>query len=249
MHLANYLICTHPRSGSNYLCELLSSTGKMGQPAEYFHEANLQNAGLSARNPTDLAKRFDWMMHNKASDNGVVGAKLFIFDLPQLASAGLLAKFAGFRFVFLQRRDKLSQAISIRKALKTGRLTSDHTTPDTPVDYDYADIRLRILRAIQAEKGWQAFFSANGINPMHCLYEDLAAEPQVIIDRIAASIGLPSGAAIDPKKLRLKVQRDATSNVWRDRFLAESAEQEPDLHNFCKARIVAADRPLASVGA
>lgn len=239
MQLANYVVCTHPRSGSNYLCELLTSTGGMGNPVEYFHEANLQKSGLSSKNPADLEKRFNWVMQNTATDNGVAGVKLFIFDLPQLASAGILKSFSRFRFVFLQRRDKLSQAISIRKALNTGRLTSAHPASIPPVDYDYNDIRLRIARTVQAERDWQAFFRTNGIAPVHCLYEDLAAAPQVIVDRIAGAIGLPSGAPIDPGKLRLKVQRDATSRAWQDRFLAESAEREPDLHAFCKARIAA----------
>ncbi len=219
------------------MCELLASTGLLGNPVEYFHEANLQKSGLSPKNPADLRERFDWMMQNTATDNGVVGAKLFIFDLQHLASAGMLEKFANFKFLYLQRRDKLSQAISIRKALITGRLTSAQPTSSALVNYDYHDIRLRIIRTVQAERGWEAFFRSNGITPVRCVYEGLAAAPQVVVDRIAAAIGLPSGPPINSARLQLKVQRDATNRAWQDRFLTECAEREPDLHTFCTARL------------
>lgn len=234
---ANYVICTHPRSGSNYLCELLTSTSLMGSPAEYFHEGNLQKHGLTSHNPEHLRDRYRHVVENTASANGVIGIKLFIFDLPNVHSAGLLEKLRDYSFVFLQRRDKLAQAISIRRALESGKMTSEHSSSLAPVDYDYDDIKLRIVRAIKAEQDWQAFFRDNAITPVLCLYEELAASPQVMVDRIARSIGLSSGAPINPDKLWLRVQRDATSLGWRDRFLAEAAQRDPDLHEFCRARL------------
>jgi LPS sulfotransferase NodH len=39
-----YAICTSARSGSNWLCYLLSSTGQLGHPREYFNvEARRRN--------------------------------------------------------------------------------------------------------------------------------------------------------------------------------------------------------------
>ena len=32
-----YAICTAPRSGSNFLCQLLAGTGLLGRPLEYFN--------------------------------------------------------------------------------------------------------------------------------------------------------------------------------------------------------------------
>jgi LPS sulfotransferase NodH len=32
----SYLVCATPRTGSNFLCEVLSSTGVAGYPGEYF---------------------------------------------------------------------------------------------------------------------------------------------------------------------------------------------------------------------
>ncbi|MGP8122502.1 MAG: Stf0 family sulfotransferase [Xanthobacteraceae bacterium] len=32
-----YAICTMPRSGSNFLCQLLASSGCLGRPLEYFN--------------------------------------------------------------------------------------------------------------------------------------------------------------------------------------------------------------------
>lgn len=237
MRFANYLICTHPRSGSNYLCELLSSTGVLGNPAEYFHEGNLQQAGLTSRKAEDLRGRFETVIQDSRTQNGVIGIKLFHFDLPALQKAGLLARLGGFKFVFLRRQDKLAQAISIRKALLTGHLTSDHPSSGAPLEYDYEDIKLRILRTIRAEREWQAFFQANAITPLPCLYEKLVASPQPAVDAIAKAVGISSEAPIDKGRLRLKVQRDSLSGEWRDRFLADAARLDPDLHRYCADRL------------
>ncbi|TPL71848.1 hypothetical protein FJ941_28635 [Mesorhizobium sp. B2-3-13] len=35
--MRGYSICTSPRSGSNFLCQHLSSTGVLGHPLEYFN--------------------------------------------------------------------------------------------------------------------------------------------------------------------------------------------------------------------
>jgi trehalose 2-sulfotransferase len=130
----------------------------------------------------------------------------------------------------------LSQAISIRKALSTGLLRSDQAATHVAIDYDYKDIKLRLIRAIKADREWQSFFYNNAITPVNCLYERLSKTPQLAVDRIARSIGLPSGAPIDPDRLRLKVQRDASSAAWRDRFIEEARTKDPELQRYCDER-------------
>lgn len=239
MPLANYLICTHPRSGSNFLCELLASTGKMGEPAEYFHEANMQRSGLSVRNKDDIVARFDFVKRQKSSANGVFGIKLFFFDLESLRGSRIFNHFGNFQFIFLERRDKLLQAISIRKALHSGQLRSDTEAARPQAEYDYEDIRLRLLRSLRADQNWLSFFRLNGIDPVICIYEQLALEPESNVDRIAKAIGLETPVRIDTTRLRLRVQRDSSSLAWRDRFLAEAAVNDPRLHQFCIERLSA----------
>src|SRR4051794_11021098 len=47
--LLGYLVCATPRSGSTLLCELLTSTGVAGRPAEYFEELRATSLPRQAR--------------------------------------------------------------------------------------------------------------------------------------------------------------------------------------------------------
>ncbi len=239
----NYLICTHPRSGSNYFCELLSSTGELGHPADYFHEGHLQLSGLTSSKKADLEAQLTHVMQATPTANGVVGIKLFFFDVPALQAAGIMDRLSAFRCIFLQRRDKLAQAISIRKTLMSGQLTSHHAHSGKDADYDYDDIRLRIVRTLRAEQGWRAFFRTRGIQPFMCCYEDLAETPRPIIDKVATFVGLSKPVAIQSEKLTLQVQRDASSREWHARFLVEAGRRDPELQAFCAARMTNATYP------
>lgn len=231
MHPKRYVICTHPRSGSNYFCELLKSTRKLGYPDEYFHTMNLKRAGLNPDSAADLARQYQYLIDQTSTDNGVVGLKLFYFDIHRLENARLLDGLSNFTHFWLLRKDKVAQAISIRRALNTGQLTSDHPASNVLVDYDYQDIRLRLLRVIQAEKNWAIFFESRGIKPIYVSYEELAADPQHIIDKVTDALGMSDATFIDTSALRLKVQRDAVNQEWHARFIKEARQRDPRLIN------------------
>ena len=120
-----YVVCSTQRSGSTYLCRLLSSTGVAGNPQEYFEAraetgspphpgyflAGLPRTGAGIRDdvrPTDAPEYSDlrsidgWEEHLErtfrlgTTDNGVFGAKLMWNQLPDLEQhAAALPEFAG----------------------------------------------------------------------------------------------------------------------------------------------------------
>lgn len=232
--LGNYLVCTHPRSGSNYFCQLLNSTGRLGHPAEYFHAGHLKSLGMSADDARDMRRQMDHFHGSMATPNGVLAAKMFWFDFQRLAKMGLANVFKDYEFVFLERRDKLGQAISIRKARLTGKLTSEMHLPSVAVDFDFEDIRLRLLRLIRAENSWRAFFQENAIRPVHCVYEVLVGNPQAAVDSVAQAVGLRDVASVDAARITLRIQRDASSAAWRERFMDLAREADPVLWRYCR---------------
>ena len=234
-----YIVCTHPRSGSTVFCQMLASTGKLGNPDEYFSQRHLQRAGVTAASADGLPEYVTNFQRQTASPNGVAASKMFWFDLEPLIRIGVADRFASYRFVFLQRKDKLAQAISIRRAWLTGITRSDRGTSSAPETYDYADIKLRLTRLLNAEANWRAFFDAKTLKPVDCVYEDIMQDPQAAVDRIAQSLGLTDRALIAPDQVTLRIQRDGISKAWHDRFLAEACATDPEVWALFQRRDVA----------
>jgi LPS sulfotransferase NodH len=224
-----YVIATHPRSGSNYFCQLLSSTGVLGRPDEFFTSGYLVNEGLDPADPASLEETMRRFETNSLTGNGIRAVKLFWFDVQPLARVGLLDRFNGLAWVRLERNDKLAQAVSVSRALRTGNLTSQMTKAETDLSFDYADIRLRLQRLRRMEQQWQGFFDHAGITPLEVRYEDVSADPQHQVDRLATVLGIEGGATIDPELVSLRVQRDAVNFDWAARFREQAEREEPEL--------------------
>jgi LPS sulfotransferase NodH len=224
-----YLVCTHPRAGSTYFCQLLASTGKLGTPAEYFNEGYMLRRFADPGNLAHLPGQFAYFLDHAATANGVRGCKMFWFDLQRLARANLLHRFRGYRFVLLERGDKLAHAISVSRALQSGKLRADMTQSDEHARYDYSHIRLRLVRLLDAEDRWRGSLAEVAADAVHCLYEDLMDDPQRAVDHVAEAVGLGEPAPIDPAQVSVRVQRDARSSEWYARFAAEAQANDPEL--------------------
>src|ERR1700687_5667641 len=99
-----YAICTSGRSGSNLLCQYLSSTGMLGNPLEYFNGAGRRMLGQPDY-PDDPARQIDWILTAGATPNGIYGVKIFPAQFDQVEKAirwtEMLPNLA---FVLLRRR-------------------------------------------------------------------------------------------------------------------------------------------------
>ncbi len=117
----SYAIVTTPRSGSTFLCDLLQKSNLAGYPAEHL------------RRPAEVLARycqFDYirymkiLMTRRVTPNKVFGTKLISHFLINYREEGL--GFDSFfktyfnKIIYLQRRDKVAQAISLYLAKTTG---------------------------------------------------------------------------------------------------------------------------------
>src|SRR5437763_14993914 len=71
--MRNYIICATARSGSNWLCELLASTGVAGRPEEHLWDP-------PGSLPVPLAKRRPRVLRAGTSSHGVFGLKLLPYQ-------------------------------------------------------------------------------------------------------------------------------------------------------------------------
>lgn len=220
-----YVLCATPRSGSNFLCQLLTSTGRLGRPLEYFNGPARRRLGWDGY-PDDPHAQRAMVLSEGATANGCYGVKLF----PSQADTAQGADWAGLpnlAFVHLRRRDLLGQAISWARGELTGQYRA--CTPGRgPAVYDPDRIQARLADIVREEARWSLFFARTGLEPLRLVYEQVTADPQAAVDAVAAAVGV-APARCDPAAVDLVVQRDELSAAWRARFLAErGARREVD---------------------
>jgi LPS sulfotransferase NodH len=224
MVIANrgYAICTTPRSGSNFLSQLLTSTGVLGRPLEYFNgpaRRVLDHPDF----PDDPEAQLAAIPRLGATPNGIYGLKLFMSQFDQVAQTRWPCRLPGLSFVYLERRDVLGQAISWARAEQTGQYRSTSSVMAQPT-YDPALIRARLSMLLVEQARWRDYFAVNAVTPLCLLYEDVARAPAPAVEAVSRLMGLTDPPRIDPERIDLAIQRDALNDDWRARFVAEHAD-------------------------
>lgn len=211
-----YVICSEHRSGSTFLCELLSSTGVLGYPDEFFRDPmfDLQ----LERDPALLQD----ILQRASTPNKVFGIKVFSnqFDI---TSRLRWAELPGLTFIHLERRDLLGQAISYVKALQTGRYLPGETARGKP-NYDRKAIDRHLRRMSDGQLRWRRYFARNGIDPLWLVYEEMIADPEAALAAVADRMGVNVPKKLDTSAVNLVPLRDEISEAWRIRFIEESRD-------------------------
>jgi LPS sulfotransferase NodH len=161
-----------------------------------------------------------------ATPNGIYGLKVFPSQhdvvAPTCAWTSLLPNL---KFLWLQRRDLLGQAISATRVVQTGQFRA--TVPATAApEYDAHLIRQHLATTVRDQARWALFFARTAISPLPVFYEDVVADPQTVVDRIAAFIDVKQRAVIRSEVIELNIQRDALTEEWRARFLQEEGGRD-----------------------
>jgi LPS sulfotransferase NodH len=214
--LFGYALCTTPRAGSNFLGQILQSTGVLGRPLEYLNGPARRRLGWE-NYPDDPAAQLRIVLGEGATGNGCYGLKIFPSQADR--APGWAEALPGLSFVHLRRRDLLGQAISWARAEQTGQYRSTSRARAEPV-YDAARIQARLADIVREEARWSLFFARTARRPVRLVYEKVTADPQKAADAVARAVRLDPApchlAGVD-----LHIQRDALNEDWRARFLAE----------------------------
>ncbi len=216
-----YMIAASHRSGSTWLALKLWNCGGGGAPWEYFNE--LYNLGpLAVRFGAKTATEYLAALYrHRVSENGVFGVKVLTPQLPLfqtcLREAG--DDVSAFKIIFLDRRDKIRQAISYARAVQTEQWSSLANERRTS-DYNPVLLKRSYVMLWKHTAFWRQVFGALGTKPLVVFYEDLEADIEHEVRRIEeyleiklriGNVGLPS----------LVRQRDMVTEEWADRFVAE----------------------------
>ncbi|HET9160583.1 MAG TPA: Stf0 family sulfotransferase [Caulobacteraceae bacterium] len=222
-----YAICSEPRSGTTWLTYLLSSTGVLGHPREYFNPTNEAVRDIEGYGPDRM---IETVLTRGRTDNGVYAVKVFTdtFDNPAQPWAKTLPNLS---FVHFEREDLLGQAISWAKAVQTGLyLATDEKLGEA--HYDQAAITWFLVEGARRQARWRLFFARNGLEPLRLTYSGLTADPVGAVHAVARLVQVEP-PSVDPAKAATKVQRDDVSEAWRQRYQREMGDlarlDEPDV--------------------
>lgn len=220
-----YAVCTLPRSGSNHFCDVLSGTGLLGRPREYFN-GHARRRYDDPGYPDEPGQQVDRILTMGATPNGVYGLKIFpgLHDLvaPHIRWTQVLPNLT---FVRFRRRDVLGQALSWVRAAQTGRFrAADPATGEA--FYDADAIAQRVRQICQRGARWDMFFARTGIEPLEIAYEDALRDPQAAVASVARAVGLGDGPEIVLQPSSFRLQRDGLSAEWRARFIAERGDRD-----------------------
>lgn len=217
-----YAICAVPRSGSNFLCQLLAATGVLGRPLEYFNGPARRTLD-HPRYPDDPHAQVAAIQTLGATTNGVYGVKLFPEQFRAVQQAGWTEALPSLSFVRLERRDRLGQALSWARALQTGQYRSNSPAGEHDAVYDPDLIQQCLSNIVRDEARWRHWFARTGVEALSLDYEALVADPAAAVRSIAALVGVEAPAP-DLRRVDLRRQRDGQTDRWRARFLSERGD-------------------------
>jgi LPS sulfotransferase NodH len=236
----SYFLCATPRSGSSLLCELLASTKVAAWPAEYFWRGDeafwRERWGISDGDDFIAAA-----LNAGTASYGVFGAKVMWDHLDNLATKARIASgnaadplpellarlFPNLRYVWVTRRDRLRQAISLARALETdvwARRPGDAVAPAVDATVDVARIERLRNDLEQQDRGWLAYFESAGVRPITVVYEELAADPRGATLALLRDLGLSLPRRRSVPEPVIRPQADEITDEWVERFVRATGD-------------------------
>jgi LPS sulfotransferase NodH len=245
---SSVFICHTYRCGSTLLCDALSSTGVAGYAEEYFPELAPDGTlfvatGAALRDPDTW--RFDWTAGSfedclervrtlGTSQNGVFATKLKWRNMPYLAEMlGALPErgelsvaehlntlFPNLQYVWVTRRHKVRQAVSLVKARQTRQWKATTAQPQQsdPTQYNFLLVDLALREIVRQEAAWEEYFTNTGITPFTVVYEDLVRDYEFTLRRLLAHLRIELPSEYLFPSPRVHKQADAVSEEWVERY-------------------------------
>ncbi len=195
----SYAILTTPRSGSTYLCDLLESTKIAGHPTEHLRLATQE---LARYCNFDYIRLLHNLMQYRITGNQVFGTKIishFLFELRQTQPDFQQIFNSIDKYIFLVRKDRVAQAVSLVLAQKTEIWHIHSNRSQNSTSYQSYQSRLNnivindaLLSEVQQkfqfiqnqEARLKKILAANQIEPLILVYEDIVEDPESQINRI-----------------------------------------------------------------
>jgi LPS sulfotransferase NodH/2-polyprenyl-3-methyl-5-hydroxy-6-metoxy-1,4-benzoquinol methylase len=222
----SYIIASSARSGSTYLARSLAQTGLLGTPSEVFNSATNELQTLMARfKAYSAADYIAKLLARRTSRNGIFGIKAHFHQFEAFLKKypALLEALAPVTYIYIDRRDKVAQAVSMAKALQTDQWSSQwRGRPDPVLRYDRGLIEKSLKEVELQDARWLQWFETHDIAPFRVTYEDLIADPAGIVRGIVELLGVRNDEPDVVRVPTVEKQSDDTNQEWIERFARET---------------------------
>lgn len=198
----------------------MADTGLAGDPQEYFNPWHMGHA--EGEFPKEFAYDDAYVLkliEKHTTPNGVFGVKTHFTQVVNFVGLGRLESLfpTPLRYIFMQRRDEIRQAVSLARAIQTDQWGWEQPASRKP-EYNFYHI-LDCLREINVqEKGWEMYFMERNITPFRVVYEELIADPESIVVNAMNYLGIAITDGFVLPSPRLRKQADSLSEEWVAKF-------------------------------
>lgn len=236
-----YVIYFTPRSGSSWLTDILSQTGRLSKANEAFNPNFIPNIARVCNAST--LEQYINVLIRRHNQGGVYGFEITMhqFEAVFPDPALFLQHFTDGPCFWLIRRDIVAQAVSLAKMVTTSVAHTSHASEedrrsaDSRFEYDARLIRRWLSHILSAERKNEAFFARHGLDPLRLCYEQTTClSAQQMVDVVTRHLGLPDlpRMSFETKHEKLGTSRNAeyAARFRRDEagFMAEvDAERAP----------------------
>lgn len=214
------VIASTPRVGSTLLAKGLTGAGAAPVFGEFFNRVHR----------SDFVKRWGLLSkeeyvrqlyRHRTTPDGIFAVKAHFSQFE--AFMDLMPEASRCRYVFIERENKILQAVSFFLGTLSGRWASGQQAKRriTEDDYDFATIYAHLADILGQNIAWVNFFNSNGIAPMHVVYERLAAQHETTVREVCAFVRDQNGYAGAIKPPALKRQRTPLNDVLYWKFVEE----------------------------
>jgi len=218
-----YIIATTSRSGSTHLCRMLTSTGRLGEPAEYYN-VRVKPERMQLWNAADDVDYFRQMLLRTSTANGACGLKAATLAFENFRrELGPIFELLRPTYIWLRRRDVLRQAISLYRAEATDvwHWHNGQPKPSACPPLDAARIKRCRRQIEQANDAWARWFADENIFPLKLWYEDVIAAPLATVRAVCRHVDVDDGR-LPAIKSDLRVMRDQVTEHWVKRLRGEA---------------------------
>lgn len=185
-------------------------------------------------------EEFNRRMYEKGTtENGCFGVKImwenledmrrFYISIPEWSNFNapevLENIFPNAKYIYISRRDKVRQAVSMVKAIKTGYFTSRQEDEakekgeyKTAKEYDHETVFQQYKRLLKEDELWQNYFKQINVSPYRVIYEEFVDNYEKTIRNVLEFIDVEGWNAIEIGEKALRKQADEENEKWAEAF-------------------------------
>ncbi|MRX52182.1 hypothetical protein GI374_17610 [Paracoccus sp. S-4012] len=202
------------RSGSNLLAEHLLASGRFSGLQETLNYENVED--VSRRHGV---KSFPQYVRAIAAHNmrhGIFGTKCSLGQLAMLLRWNILSMFSGAKIINIERRDVVSQAVSMSIASQTESWSSDVPPTGDPV-YRFDEIEKYFTHFTGDVIKRRILIDLLEIDARTFEYDEVVSKPFEVVSECCGLFGVPVPEGV-PERTRLKKQGGALNQEYSARF-------------------------------